>query len=135
MADKIALEVVTPERRVVAEQVDEVVLPSMTGYMGVRPGHAPLLAALDVGEVHYRIGNETCYMTVCGGFAEVLPESVSILAEKSELADEIDLERAEQAKQRAEGRLKGDLPASEFRHAEIKLKRAITRIGVHGKRR
>lgn len=135
MADKIALEIVTPERQVLAEQVDEVVLPSSEGYMGVLPGHAPLLAQLDVGEVSYRVGDSRHYLAVSGGFAEILREQVSILARTCERAEEIDLERAGKAKERAERGL--DLKAEEesFRRAEIKLKRAIARIQVHGRSR
>ena len=87
MADKITLEIVTPERQVLVEQADEVVLPSLEGYMGVLPGHAPLLAQLDVGEVSYRVGNQRHFLAVTGGFAEVLRESVSILATTCERAE------------------------------------------------
>ena len=131
-AEKIALEVVTPERRVLAAEVDEVVLPSAEGYLGVLPGHAPLLAMLDVGEVSYRTGTERRYMAVTGGFAEVLRDSVSILAKTSELAEEIDIERARRAKERAESELKKDLSDQQMRHTEVKLKRALCRIQVHG---
>lgn len=131
-AEKIALEVVTPERRVLAAEVDEVVLPSVEGYLGVLPGHAPLLAMLDVGEVSYRTGTERRYMAVTGGFAEVLRDSVSILAKTSELAEEIDVDRARRAKERAETELKKDPSDQQMRHAEVKLKRALCRIQVHG---
>jgi len=130
--EKISLEVVTPERRVLAEEVDEVVLPSVEGYMGVLPGHAPLLAMLDVGEVSYRMGTERRYMAVTGGFAEVLRDSVSILAKTSELAEEIDIDRAKRAKERAESELKKQLSEQQMRHAEVKLKRALCRIQVYG---
>ena len=129
--EKIALEVVTPERRVLADEVDEVVLPSTHGYLGVLPGHAPLLAMLDVGEVSYRTGTERRSMAVTGGFAEVLGGSVSILAKTSELAGEIDIDRARRAKERAEAELKKDLSEQQMRHAEVKLKRALCRIQVH----
>ena len=131
-AEKIALEVVTPERRVLADEVDEVVLPSAEGYLGVQRGHAPLLAMLDVGEVSYRTGTERRYMAVTGGFAEVLRDSVSILAKTSELAEEIDIDRARKAKEGAESELKKDLSEQQIRHAEVKLKRALCRIQVHG---
>ncbi len=131
MADRIQLEVVTPERRVVATEVDEVVLPSVDGYMGVLAGHTPLLAILDVGEVSYRVGTTRKYMVVSGGFAEVLRDSVSILAKTSELAEEIDVERAQRAREKAEARIKSE--GSEVRHAEVKLKRALCRLQVHEK--
>jgi len=133
MADKIKLEVVTPNRQVLAEQVEEVVLPSVEGYMGVLPGHAPLLAQLDVGEVSYRVGNMRHYLAVTGGFAEVLRESVSILATACERAEEIDLERAERSRERAQAGLKTDASEREFQRAAARLKRALCRIQVHGR--
>ena len=133
MAEHIDLEVVTPERRVLATEVDEVVLPSVKGYMGVLPGHAPLLAILDVGEVSYRVGQTRKYVAVSGGFAEVLRDSVSILATTSELAEDIDVERAQRARDGAEARLKADLSETEFRRSEVRLKRALCRIGVREK--
>ena len=116
-----------------AERVDEVVLPSMEGYMGVLPGHAPLLAQLDAGEVSYRVGSNRQYLAVSGGFAEVLRESVSVLATTCERADEIDLERAQRSRERAESGLKLESPEMEFRRAEARLKRALCRITVHGR--
>jgi F-type H+-transporting ATPase subunit epsilon len=134
MADKLRLEIVTPDRLVLAEQVDEVVLPSQDGYMGVLPGHAPLLAQLDIGEVSYRIGNQRQYLAVSGGYAEVLRESVSVLARTAELAEEIDLERAEQARTRAKSQLEEGPSPDKLRFAEVHLKRAISRIQVRGRR-
>ena len=131
MPDKLQLEIVTPERSVLTEQVDEVVLPSLEGYMGVLPGHAPLLAQLDVGEVSYRVGQQRKYLAISGGYAEVQRGSVSVLARTAELSEEIDLERARRAKEKAESALKGELPAEQFRQFEVRLKRAISRIGVH----
>ena len=128
--NKLTFEVVTPGRRVLSVEVDEVVLPSVDGYMGVQPGHAPLLAMLDVGEMSYRIGNQRKYMTVTGGFAEVLRDSVSVLARASELAEEIDMERAERAKRAAENTIETSEEAR-FKLAEYKLRRALTRIRVH----
>lgn len=133
LPEKLRLEIATPDHLVLTEGVDEVILPSVEGYMGVRPGHAPLLAALDVGEISYRIGTEERYLACSGGFAEVLADSVSILAETAERAEEIDLERAERARERAEGRLKADPGPDEFKRAEVALKRAMSRISVHGR--
>lgn len=129
--DKLTLEIVTPDRLVVTEGVDEVIVPSVDGYMGVRPGHAPLLARLSVGEIAYRVDGATRYLAVAGGFAEVLHDSVEILAETCEPAEEIDLERARLAQQRAAGRLEEDLSENEFRRAEVSLKKAISRIQIH----
>lgn len=131
MPDKLQLEIVTPERSVLTEQVDEVVMPSVEGYMGVLPGHAPLLAQLDVGEVSYRVGQQRKYLAISGGYAEVQRGAVSVLARTAELSEEIDLERAQRAKEKAESALKGDLPPEEFRRFEVRLKRAMSRIGVH----
>ena len=134
MDDKIQLEIVTPERRVLERPVDEVVLPTVDGYMGVLPGHAPLLALLDIGEVSYRVGSDRQFLAVTGGFAEVLRGSVSVLARTSERAEEIDAERAARAKTEAEAKLTaGDLSESDFRHFEVRLKRALARIKVHGR--
>lgn len=131
MADKIALEIVTPERRVLALGVDEVVMPTVEGYMGVLPGHAPLLALLDVGELSYRVGKERHYLTVANGYTEVLRDSVSIMAETSEKAEEIDLERAERARERAEKELAVQSSQQAFAHAEVRLKKALTRIQTY----
>ena len=127
---KLLFEVATPERLVISEQVDDVILPSVEGYMGVMAGHAPLLAQLDVGEIAYAVDGKKKYLSVTGGFVEVLRESVQVLARASEPAEEIDLERA---KQRAEQKLGADLPADESRHLEVKLKRAVARISVSTK--
>jgi len=135
MADKIEFEIVTPDRRVLSLEVDEVVMPSANGSMGVLYGHAPTLCNLDVGEISYRDGQERTYLAVSGGFAEVLRDRVSILARTTETADEIDLDRAQRAKTAAEGKLKSDGAGDVFRHAEIKLKRALCRMNVHARGR
>src|SRR5215211_1439688 len=101
----LTLEIVTPDRSLVTEKVDEVEIPGAEGYFGVLPGHTPLLAALQVGELWYRKGEEKVYLAIAFGFAEVLPDRVAILAQIAERAEEIDLVRAESAKQRAESRL------------------------------
>ena len=105
MADPLRLELATPSRQVVSEAVDEVVVPGIEGYFGVWPGHAPLLALLGVGEVSYRSARAEHYLAVSGGFAEVGPDRVTILAETAERADEIDVARARTARERAEARL------------------------------
>src|ERR671910_1935482 len=97
----LTLEIVTPDRSVVAEQVDEVEIPGAEGYFGVLPGHTPLLAALAVGELWYRKGQEKTYLSIAYGFAEVLPDRVTILARLAERAEDIDVERAEAARRRA----------------------------------
>ena len=98
--------------------------------MGVRPGHAPLLAGLDIGEVVFRIGKTTRHLAMSGGYAEVLRDRVQVLAETCEFAEEIDVERAKRARERALSDLKKS--DSDARRAEVSLERAVTRIHVHG---
>src|SRR5215510_4379884 len=102
---KLTLEIVTPDKSLATDQVDEVNLPGSQGYFGVLPGHTPLLATLQIGELWYRVGQEKLYLSIAFGFAEVLPERVTVLAQIAERAEEIDIARAEAAKQRAEQRL------------------------------
>lgn len=128
MDGKLKFEVATPERLVIDSSVDEVVLPSVEGYMGVRPGHAPLLAKLDVGEIAYRLGKDTKYVATSGGFAEILRETVRVLAETAEPAEEIDVERAQLSKTKAEELMKSEKSPDLFQRAEVRLKRAISRI-------
>ena len=105
LSTKLKLEIVTPDRALLAEEVDEVVLPGSEGEFGVLPGHTPLLSSLKVGELWYRQGQEKHYMAIAFGFVEVLPDRVTVLAQVGERAQEIDVQRAERAKQRAEQRL------------------------------
>lgn len=105
MPDRLRLELATPIRLVVSEEVDEVVVPGSDGYFGVLPGHAPLLALLGPGEVMYRSGRSERYLAVSGGFAEVGPDHVTILAETAERPEEIDPGRARAARERAEALL------------------------------
>jgi F-type H+-transporting ATPase subunit epsilon len=127
---KIQLDIVTPERGVVSEAVDELILPGSEGYLGVRPGHAPLLTALQVGEIEYRKGRDVSYLAVSWGFAEVLPDRVSILAETAEKSSEIDVDRAHRAQERAENRLKNPDPDTDFRRAQVALQKALIRLQV-----
>ena len=126
----ISLEFVTPERAIVHDDVDEVELPGEEGYFGVLPGHAPLLAALKVGEMWYRKGTEKHFAFVGDGFAEVLPDRVSVLAQVAERADTIDIQRAEASKRRAEERLTKPTTEIDFERARIALLRALTRLQV-----
>ena len=135
MAETLELEIVTPTRRVLTERVSEVILPSEDGYLGVRPGHAPLLARLDVGEVWYKKDGGESFLALSGGFAEVLRTGVSILAETCEPVDEIDSSRAESSKQRAETRIKAQGSETNFDRAELSVQRAMNRIGISGRRR
>jgi F-type H+-transporting ATPase subunit epsilon len=127
----LRLEFVTPVQAIVHEDVDEVQLPGEEGYFGVLPGHAPLLAALATGSMWYRKGSETRYAFVAGGFVEVLPDRVSVLAETAERAEDIDIERAEAAKRRAEEQIaRGSAVAMDLERARISMMRAITRLEV-----
>src|SRR5512146_1076242 len=101
----LTLEIVTPDRAIAHEQVDEVEIPGADGYFGVLPGHTPLLASLQVGQLWYRKGGETFYLSIAFGFAEVLPDRVTILAQIAERAEEIDVERAQAERRRAEEEL------------------------------
>src|SRR5262249_30639064 len=101
----IELQIVTPDRLLVKEQVDEVEIPGTEGYFGVLPGHTPMLAALAIGEMWYRQGQVKTQLVVAHGFCEVLPDRVTILATVAEKAADIDAVRAEEAKKRAEARL------------------------------
>jgi F-type H+-transporting ATPase subunit epsilon len=128
---RLRLEFVTPERAIAHEDVDEVELPGEEGYFGVLPGHAPLLAALETGELWYRRGTEKIFAFVAGGFAEVLPDRVSILAQVAERAEEIDLQRAEAAKRRAEDLLTSAYaPDVDLERARIAMLRALTRLQI-----
>ena len=102
---QLELQIVTPDRNIVHDQVDEVEIPGVGGYFGVLPGHAPLLAALTAGELWFRKGQEKTYLAIAFGFAEVLPDRVTVLAKLAERAEDIDVARAEAARKRAEERL------------------------------
>ena len=130
----IQLTIVTPDRALVNEQVDEIQIPGAEGYLGVLPGHAPLFTELKVGELSYRKGNTWTSLAVAWGFAEVLPDQVRVLAETAERAQEIDLERAIKAKERAEQRLTRGGDDVDYDRARIALQRALIRIQVAQKR-
>lgn len=127
---QIDLQIVTPDRLIVQEQVDEVQIPGSEGYFGVLPGHTPFLAALAVGEMWYRKGQEKTYLALSGGFAEVLPDRVTILATVAERADEIDVARAEESKKRAEQRLSQPRTEVDYERARLALQKAVARLEV-----
>jgi F-type H+-transporting ATPase subunit epsilon len=130
MAEKIELEIVTPERRVVAEVVDSLVLPSQDGELGVLPGHAPLLCRLTIGQVAYKKDGKEEIIAISGGFAEILGERVSVLAETAEFSAEIDLDRAKQAQERAEPRTRLEQTEWDFPRAKLALQKATNRISA-----
>src|SRR5690242_7224300 len=133
MAETIQLEIVTPERLVVNEAVEYIEIPGKTGYLGVLPGHAPLISELAAGELSYRTGNQTKRVAVAWGFAEVLQTKVTILAETAEKAEEIDTARAEAAKKKAEAELQ-KAGTEGNKDAQAALLRANARLEVAAKK-
>jgi F-type H+-transporting ATPase subunit epsilon len=132
LPEAIELVIVTPERQLARESVGEVTIPGLEGALGVLPGHAPLVTELGIGELTYRKVNssdEPC-IAVIQGFAEVLPDHVTVLAETAERAQEIDLARAEAAKARAEKRLASNDANIDWDRASIALQRSLIRIQV-----
>lgn len=127
---RIELHIVTPERAIVREPVDEVEIPGVMGYFGVLPGHTPMLAELTVGELWYRQGQERTYLAIAYGFTEVLPDRVTILAQIAERADEIDASRAEEAKKRAEARLREPATDVDYDRARAALQKSLARLQV-----
>ena len=129
----LTLEIVTPDRALLREEVDEVVVPGSEGEFGVLPGHTPLLSMLKIGELWYRQGQEKHFLVVAFGFVEVLPNRVTVLAQVGERAQEIDIARAERAKQRAEQRLaQGQLTQVDLdiERARIALLKSLLRLQV-----
>src|SRR6266446_5491952 len=126
----IQIRIVSADRSLVNEQVDEVEIPGSDGYLGVLPGHTPLLALLGTGELWYRQGSEKVYLSIAFGFAEVQPDRVTILAQIAEKADEIDVSRAEAAKKRAEERLAQTTADMDFERARMALLKSLIRLQV-----
>ena len=135
LPEYLTLEIVTPERGIISERVDEVQVPGAEGAFGILPGHTPLLATLQVGELWYRRGEETSYVAVSFGFAEVQPDRVSILAQMAEEAEDIDVTRAEAAELRARGRLDAPVVDMDVERARLALLKSLTRIRVASKGR
>jgi F-type H+-transporting ATPase subunit epsilon len=130
MADNFQLEIVTPEKLVVKDRAEEMQIPGKNGYLGILPGHAPLITELSVGQISYRNGSEMHYLCAAWGFAEVLPDKVTILAETAERGEDVDCERAQKAKERAEKRLASGDPEVDVPRAQDALARATTRLEV-----
>ena len=130
MADTLELEIVTPDKLLVRERVDGVQIPGKTGELGILPGHAPLITTLTIGEISYRQGTNTHFLSVAWGFAEVLPNKVTILADTAERAEEIDVKRAQEAKARAEAALQRAAADLDFDATLYALHRAEVRIAV-----
>jgi F-type H+-transporting ATPase subunit epsilon len=130
LPEHIHLEIVTPDKQLFRGDVVAVTVPAITGYLGIMPGHAPLLAELGIGEIGYKIGDNTHFLFCSWGFVEVLPERVIILAQIAESSSEIDINRAEQAKSRAERILSSKDPNLDYTRAQLSLMRAITRLNA-----
>ena len=125
----IELQIVTPDKMLVQEQVDEIEIPGTEGYFGVLPGHTPMLASLAVGEMWYRKGTERTYLSLAYGFCEVLPDRVTILAQLAERAEDIDVARAEEARRRAEARL-AQAKDVDYERARSALMKSLARLQV-----
>ena len=135
LPSQIQLQIVSADRSLVNERVDEVEIPGADGYFGVLPGHTPLLALLGAGELWYRQGQEKHYLAIAFGFAEVLPDRVTILAEFAERAVEIDVARAESARKRAEQRIASPGPDMDWERARVALMKALARLQVASRAR
>jgi F-type H+-transporting ATPase subunit epsilon len=130
LADSFQLEIVTPEKLVVKDTAVEVQIPGRNGYIGVLPGHAPLITELGAGEISYRAGGQLHRFSLAWGFAEILPDRVTVLAETVESADEIDVSRAQQSLTKAEESLKSAQTEEDCSKATGKIRRAQARIEV-----
>ena len=131
----LRLEIITAERQVFADDVNVVVVPGIEGELGILPHHAPLMTMLKPGELLIRKDSEETYMSVSGGFLEIRPDKIIILADACERADEIDIERAEEAKRRAEERLKTHPPDVDMAQVQAALLRSLARLKVAERRR
>lgn len=134
MPGPIQLSVVTPERSLLEEAVDEVVLPGLNGYLGILPDHAPLFSELSTGVVSYQSGGKQQAFAVSGGFVEVIDNQVRVLADVAELAGTIDAERARRAEARAKERIDSRAPEVDYDRARSSLDRAETRLSVVSRR-
>lgn len=134
MAEKIKLRLVTPSRLLLDEEVDEVTAPGALGEFGVLPKHISFLSLLEAGEMSYKRGGARHHLAVSGGYAEVLDDVMTVLANAAEYSDEIDIERARQARERAEKKMAGlNRENEDFAAAEAALRRAVVRLQVAGK--
>ena len=134
LPENIELEIVTPERHVLAETVQWIEMPGKEGYLGILPGHAPLITELGIGVLTYRKGSDTRYLSVVQGYAEVLPDRVIVLAELSERAEEIDVPRTQAALDRAKAEIAGaGSKDDEYQRASFALQRALVRLQAASK--
>jgi F-type H+-transporting ATPase subunit epsilon len=134
MAEVFQLEIVTPEKMVVRDSAEEAQIPGLNGYLGILPGHAPLITELGAGEISYRSGGQAHRFSLAWGFAEVLPDRVTVLAETVERAEDIDVPRAKEALSRAEEALKTAQSEHDSAQALAQINRAQARIEVAQRR-
>ena len=131
----LTLEIISPEKTIVKDEVDVVEATGAEGEFGIMPGHTQFLTVLKIGEIRYKKGNETVYLASSGGFAEVVEDKVTLLVDTAERAQDIDVIRAKKAQERAEELLKTlTYDQAEYKLMEMALLRAIARIGVAGKK-
>jgi F-type H+-transporting ATPase subunit epsilon len=133
MADTLHLQIVTPDKKLVDDAADQVQMPGKSGYLGILPGHAPLITELTTGEIAYTKSGTTQYVAMSWGFAEVLPDKVTILADAAERAEDIDVKRAEEAKSRAQEELRNPKPEMDYEQVNFALRRAEVRLEVAAK--
>ncbi len=126
----VKLDIVTAEKIVYSGDVDIVIAPGIEGQLGILPHHAPLMTVLNAGELIARKGTEEYIMAISGGFLEILPDRIIVLADAAERAEEIDIARAEEARKRAQENLAHSSSQVEVASAEAALRRAIARIEV-----
>jgi F-type H+-transporting ATPase subunit epsilon len=130
MVETLHLQIITPDKQLVRDEADQVQIPGKSGYLGILPGHAPLLSELMIGEISYSHDGTTHYFAVSWGFAEVLPHKVTILADTAERAEDIDVKRAQEAKARAEEALRNPSPELDYDAVNFALRRAEVRLEV-----
>jgi F-type H+-transporting ATPase subunit epsilon len=134
MAEQLKLELVTPQKKVVSESVDEITATGALGEFGVLQGHAPFLTSLKIGELSYKQGGATKFLAVSNGYFEVVNDQVTILVDSAEYAEEIDLERAKKAMAKSEEKLKALAPDdTDYKGMEAALQRALIRMQVAAK--
>lgn len=131
----VKLDIVTAERVVYSDDIDVVVAPGVEGQLGILPHHAPLMTTLQAGELRVRKGGEEFFLAISGGFLEVRPDRIIVLADAAERAGEIDVARAEEAKRRAEEQLKQQPPGVDAAQAEAALRRSLVRLKVAERRK
>ncbi|MDE0164947.1 MAG: ATP synthase F1 subunit epsilon [Bryobacterales bacterium] len=135
MAGKLNLEVAVPERQLVNEEVDEVQAPAATGYLGVLPGHAPLLSELQVGVLSFRVGDKIRAMALDGGVMEVLPAQVRVLADEAQWGEEVDIDKESRTRDEVQERLRERTESVDFDRERLVLARAQARLEAHARAR